>query len=65
MITLEKAIKDGRLQEFIAQEDARGVGPIDLAELDVALSRVITQPRSKDQTSPSAVPDGLSETKTH
>jgi hypothetical protein len=28
LITLTQAIKDGRLNEFIAQEEKRGVGPV-------------------------------------
>ena len=31
---LSEAIKSGKLQEFIAQAEARGVGPIDRAEFD-------------------------------
>lgn len=58
MLTLAEAIKSRRLPEFIAQEEARGVGPADIAELDPALARVIKSPRSEDQTSRSASPDG-------
>jgi hypothetical protein len=58
MLTLSEAIKTGQLQEFIAQEEARGVGPVDRAELDRALAKMIKAPRSKDQTSRSPSPDG-------
>ena len=58
MLTLAQALKTKRLQDFIAQEEARGVGPIDRAELDNALSKAVKAPRSKDQTSHSPIPDG-------
>ncbi len=34
LISLTEAVKSGRLAEFIAQEEARGIGPIKKAELD-------------------------------
>jgi hypothetical protein len=58
MLTLSEAVKSGRLQEFIAQEKARGVGPIDRADLDRALAKAIKAPQSKDQTSRSLSRDG-------
>lgn len=57
-LTLSEALEEGRLPEFIAQEEARGVGPADIAKLDRALEKVIRQPRSEDQTSRSASRDG-------
>ena len=63
MLTLSEAIKTWRLQDFIDQEEARGVGPVDRAELDNALSKVIKAPRSKDQTSHSPSRDGSTETR--
>jgi hypothetical protein len=51
MLTLSEAMKTRRLQEFIAQEEARGVGPVDRAELDRALAKMVKAPRSEDQTS--------------
>ena len=33
-ISLAEAVSTNRLSDFIAQEEARGVGPIDRAELD-------------------------------
>jgi len=54
MLTLAEALKTGRLQEFIAQEEARGVGPIDRAEFDALLKKSATAPQSKDRTSRSA-----------
>ena len=54
MLTLAQAMKDGRLQEFIAQEEAQGRGPIDRPEFDRAASGLIKAPPPKDRTSRSA-----------
>ncbi len=55
MITLTQAIKDGRLQEFIAQEEARGIGPAERKKLDATIKRLATTPlKSKDRTSRSS-----------
>jgi hypothetical protein len=64
MLTLTDALKTKRLQEFIAQEEARGVGPADRADLDRALAKAIKAPRSKDQTSHSPLRDGSTGTRT-
>jgi hypothetical protein len=64
MLTLAEAVKNGRLQEFIAQEEARGVGPIDRAEFDTLLGAMVKSPRSTGQTSHSSSGDGSTETKT-
>lgn len=53
-ITLSEAISGDRLPEFIAQEEARGIGPIDRAEFDGVVFKVIKAPRSEDRTSHSA-----------
>lgn len=58
MLTLADALREGRLDEFIAQEEARGVGAADKADLDRALEALIKQPQSEDRTSRSASPDG-------
>ena len=55
-LTLSDAIKRQRLQGFIDQEEARGVGPIDRVKLDKALAKVIKAPRSEGQTSHSPLP---------
>jgi hypothetical protein len=60
MISLSQAITEGRMPEFVDQEEKRGVGPADPAELDDALSRVIKGEKSADQTSRSASRDGSS-----
>ena len=44
MLTLSEAIKTGRLEDFIRQEEARSAGPVDRSELDAALERVIKSP---------------------
>lgn len=57
-MSLQDAIKDGRLEDFIAQEEARGVGPISEAEFDNTASTVIRTPPQYDQTSGSPLRDG-------
>jgi hypothetical protein len=54
-LTLSEVLKAGdskakRLQEFIRQEEARGIGPANVADLEIAIKLLATQPRSKDQT---------------
>ncbi len=46
MLTLAEAIKDGRLQDFIVQEEARGVGPVDHAAFDALAATLVTAPQS-------------------
>lgn len=58
MLSLSAALKSGKLQEFIVQEEARGAGPAELAKLDAALVEVIRSPQSGDRTSRSASRDG-------
>lgn len=41
MLKLNQAIRENRLPEFITQEEARGIGPIDKADYETALSSVI------------------------
>lgn len=53
-LNLMLALGAGRLEEFIAQEEARGIGPIDRAEFDGAVDSLIKAPRLADQTSRSA-----------
>jgi hypothetical protein len=61
MLSLREAIEAGRLQEFIAQEEARGAGPISGAEFDLTASAVIRTPQPIDQTSGSPRRDGSRE----
>lgn len=63
MLSLVRAIKSGKLREFIAQEEARGVGPVDSAELKRAIKILATTPhQSKDRTSRSSSGGGSTET---
>jgi len=61
VLSLRKALDSGRLQEFIAQEEARGVGPISEAEFYATASQVIRTQQSDDQTSRSLPDDGSPE----
>ena len=47
-LTLREAVASGRLADFIAQEERRGVGPVDGAALDAALARIVTAPQAGD-----------------
>lgn len=60
-MSLREALKASDLESFIAQEEARGVGPVLGSELHRALSLVIKQPRSEDRTSRSPSGGGSSE----
>jgi hypothetical protein len=64
-ITLSEAISEGRLPEFIAQEEARGIGPIDRAEFDGTVFKIIKARQSEDQTSHSASGGSSSGKRTH
>ena len=61
MISLSEALKEKRLDDFIAQQEARGVGPISEVEFDLTASTVIKTPLSDDQTSGSLPRDGSTE----
>ena len=62
MISLSQAIKTGQLREFIAQEEARGIGPADSKEVAAAIFRLATTPtQSEDQTSRSPSRGGSTE----
>ena len=50
-ITLAKAIEEGRLSDFIDQAEADGIGPIDAADFDQMLGRVIKAPQLEGRTS--------------
>jgi hypothetical protein len=53
-LPLAKARETNRISEFVAQEEARGVGPIDRAEFDGAVTKVVKERPPKDRTSRSA-----------
>jgi len=62
MLTLTQAIKEGRVAEFVAQEEARGIGPVARAELDAEIKRLATTPlKSKGRTSRSSSGGGSTE----
>lgn len=57
-VTLIGAMRAGRLSDFVAQEEAREVGPIHEADFDALAAKVIKTERSADQTSRSLPADG-------
>jgi hypothetical protein len=63
-LPLAKALETNRISEFVAQEEARGIGPIDRAEFDDAVAKVIKAPRPEDRTSHSASDGNSSEIET-
>lgn len=44
MLSLSQALKTGKLREFIAQEEARGIGPVEREKLDREIKRLATTP---------------------
>jgi hypothetical protein len=63
-LPLAKALETNRISEFVAQEEARGIGPIDRAEFYGAIAKVIKVQRSEDRTSHSASDGNSSEKRT-
>lgn len=62
MLTLTKALETGRLREFIAQEETRGIGPANSKEVDAAIKLLATTPtQSEDRTSHLPSRDGSTE----
>lgn len=49
-LSLSQALAEGRLEEFIAQAEAEGVGPADRVQFDALVGRV-TAPQPEGQTS--------------
>lgn len=49
-LTLAEALEQGRLEEFAAQAEADGIGPINRAEFEALVGKV-TAPPPEDQTS--------------
>jgi hypothetical protein len=58
MLSLREAIESGQIQEFIAQEEARGVAPVSEAEFEATASTVIKTPPQSGQTPGSPRRDG-------
>lgn len=56
-LTLAQALADDRLQDFAAQAEADGIGPIDRVQFETAVGR-ITAPRPEGQTSRSRARGG-------
>ena len=62
MLTLAEALRTDRLGDFIAQEEARGIGPAESEELEAAIKRLATTPlKSKGRTSRSSSGGGSTE----
>lgn len=61
MMKLSDALAEGRLDEFAAQAEAEGVGPVDRDEFKARLGRVVKAPQPEDRTSRSPDPDGSPE----
>jgi hypothetical protein len=53
-LSLREAMATGRLEEFIRQEEARGVGRANRHELDEAIRELAKRRRPGDRTSRSA-----------
>lgn len=60
MLSLSEAIRTGRLGEFIAQEEKRGIGPAKRKAFDAAVRKAAKSRRSKGRTSRSSSRDGSS-----
>lgn len=62
MLTLSQALRTGRLKDFIAQEEKRGIGPAERKELDATIERLATTPlKSAGRTSRSTFAGGSTE----
>lgn len=61
ILSLSKAIAESRLEDFIAQEEARGVASTSEVEFENTTSIVIKTPLQDDQTSGSLHRDGSPE----
>lgn len=49
-LTLAQALNEGRLDEFIGQAEAEGIGPADLGQFEALVGRLIV-PQPEDRTS--------------
>jgi hypothetical protein len=57
-ISLSEALRADRLPDFIAQEEARGIGPAEDAPFLALLKKAAKAPQSADQASRSPCNDG-------
>ena len=58
MLTLRNALEQNKVADFIAQEEARGIGPTDPRALDALVAEAAKERRSEDQASHSPSDDG-------
>ena len=63
-LSLAEAQKTSKLQEFAAQQEGIGYGPVLVSDFDELVKISVTEPRRQDQTSGSRVPGGSTEKKT-
>lgn len=63
-LSLQKALAEGLIEDFISQEEFLSVGPNDRAALDSISATVIKAAESADQTSHSISGDCTTENKT-
>jgi len=61
-LTLNEALRSGRLDDFIAQAEAAGVAAADAEEFDRVVNCVVRVPQPEGQTSHSHADDGSAET---
>ncbi len=57
-LTLYKAIKSGRLDEFVKQQETAGTGPASINDFDLLIETASKPRQSADQTSGSSSRDG-------
>ena len=60
ILSLADAKKRGKIQEFVAQQESRCVGPIAVKAFDAIVKEAAMQPQSQDQTSGSRARGGSS-----
>ena len=65
MLTLSEAQKSDRLEEFIAEQEAAGIGPIEIDAFEALAAALIKAQPPKDRTSHYASGGNSSETETH
>jgi hypothetical protein len=59
-LTLAEALRTDRLDDFVTQVEESGLEPIDEADFDRALGKLVKPRRSEDRTSRSASRGGSS-----
>lgn len=61
MLTLTEALKSGRLDDFVKQEEARGIGPVSRRKLRETIRKLAKQQLPEGRTSHSSSDDGSTE----